>query len=99
MEQLQTFIPLIILVVVFWLLILRPMRKRQRAATETQRAISVGADVMLASGIFGTVASVGDEKIEITIAPGTNISVHRQAIGRVIEAEMPANITTEGDTE
>lgn len=99
MEQLQTLIPLIILVVVFWLLILRPMRKRQRVAAETQQAISEGANVMLVSGIFGTVASMGEEKIEITIAPGTNITVHRQAIGRVIEPDLPADLAAERDTE
>ena len=99
MEQFQTFIPLLILVVVFWLLILRPMRKRQRVATETQQAIRVGAEVMLASGIFGTVASIDEDKIGITIAPSTNIAVHRQAIGRVIEPDVPAESPADLDTE
>lgn len=89
MEQIGQFLPLILLVVVFWLFIIRPMRKRQREATEIQQSVAVGSRVMLGSGIFGTVVGIDDETFELTIAPGTEITVHRQAIGKVF-AEPPA---------
>lgn len=84
MKDLQTFLPLILLVLVFWFLILRPMRKRQKAITQTQQALAVGTEIMLGSGIYGTIAALHDDRAEVTIAPGTTIVVHRQAIGKVI---------------
>ncbi len=91
MQDLQTFLPLILLVLVFWFLILRPMRKRQKAVTQTQQALAVGTEVMLGSGIFATVVSLRDDRAEVSIAPGTNIWVHRQAIGKIITPETATN--------
>lgn len=84
----DTYLPLVLLALVFWLLILRPMRKRQQAFKETQGAIGVGSKVMLGSGIYGEVVSVIDDKAELRIAPGTTITVARAAIARV---EVPTN--------
>ena len=78
------FLPLLFLVLIFWLLIIRPARARQREFLKTQSALSVGDKVMLASGIFGEIASIGDETLELRIAPETVVTVNRQAVGRVI---------------
>lgn len=83
------FLPLVLLVLVFWFLILRPMRKRQHQFADTQKTIVVGAHVMLASGIFGDVISVNDETVELKISPETTVTVLRQAIARVIVPEQP----------
>lgn len=81
------YLPLLLLVLVFWFLILRPMRKRQQQFAATQQAVAAGTRVMLASGIFGDVVSVNDETVELKIAPETTVTVARQAISRVIAPE------------
>ncbi|UYM04803.1 preprotein translocase subunit YajC [Solicola gregarius] len=83
-EDLYALLPFVLLALVFWFLVFRPARKRQRETLQTQSSLEVGARVMLTSGIFGDVLSVGDSELEIEIAPGTVITVHRQAIGRVV---------------
>jgi preprotein translocase subunit YajC len=85
------FLPLLLLVVIFWFLVVRPARARQQDFLRTQSALSVGNQVMLASGIFGEIASIGDETIELRVAPDTVITVNRQAVARVVEApaELP----------
>ena len=80
---------LVLLVLVFWFLILRPMRKRQQQFTKTQNSIEAGSRVMLASGIFGDVVSMDDETLELKISPETTVTVLRQAIARVIAPEQP----------
>jgi len=85
----STYLPLVLLVIVFWFLILRPMRKRQQQFVATQKSIVDGSRVMLASGIFGDVVSVNDETIELKISPETTVTVLRQAIARVVEPETP----------
>ncbi|HEX3205328.1 MAG TPA: preprotein translocase subunit YajC [Propionibacteriaceae bacterium] len=63
MQQYSTFIFIALLVVAFYFLILRPQRKRQQAMQQTMSAISPGSRVMLGSGLFGTVVSVGPRQI------------------------------------
>ena len=59
MQQYTTLIFIALLALVFYFLILRPQRKRQQAIQQTMNALSPGDRVMLASGLFGTVVSVG----------------------------------------
>ncbi len=80
------FLPLLFLVVIFWLLIIRPARARQRAFLKTQSELTVGDTIMLASGLFGEIATIGDETLELRIAPETVVTVTRQAVARVVPA-------------
>src|SRR6185295_2304747 len=45
---------------------------------------SPGDRVMLASGLFGTVVSVGAKQVVMEISPGTELTVLRQAISRIV---------------
>lgn len=98
-DQIGSLLPFILIVVVFWFLILRPARKRQQAATQLQSSLSVGDRIMLTSGIFGTVAAIGDESFELDIAPGLRVTVHRQAVAKIVEpASADEGGTTTGST-
>ena len=83
------FLPLLFLVVIFWLLIIRPARARQREFLKTQSELSVGNKIMLASGIFGEIVSIGDDTLELRIAPDTVVKVNRQAVARVVPEASP----------
>jgi preprotein translocase subunit YajC len=95
-DQLGALLPLLLLVVVFWLLILRPARNRQRQAAALQNELTVGADVMLTSGVFGKVTWLGEETVRVEVAPGTSIRVHRQAVGKVLTDEELTRMASEG---
>ena len=79
------FLPLILLAILFWFLVLRPARARQREFAGLQQQIVPGLKVMLASGIHGEVVTVDDDVIELRIAPETVVTVARQAVGRILE--------------
>lgn len=83
--DLVSLLPLVLLVVVFYLLVMRPARARQRDYLATQSALTPGSRVMLTSGIFGELVSVGDVEAELRIAPDTVISVNRQAVSKVVD--------------
>lgn len=79
-------LPLALLAVVFFLLIIRPMRQRQRHFAELKRmqdALEPGTRVMITSGIHGTVTVVSDETIGLEIAPNVVITVARAAVAEV----------------
>ncbi len=84
------FLPLLFLFLIFWLLIIRPARARQRDFLKTQGELAIGNRIMLASGIFGEIASIDDDALELRIAPETVVTVNRQAVARVIPAEPAA---------
>lgn len=84
----ESLLPFVLIVVVFWFLVVRPARKQQQRLAATQASAQVGTEVMLGSGIFGTVTGVDDETFDITIAPGTTIKVAKQAVVRVVEPEQ-----------
>lgn len=87
MSSLGPIIPLLLIALVFWFLIVRPQRRRQQALASTQSSIDVGSEVMLGSGIYGTVASLEDETIHVEVSPGTVMKVARQAVVKVIDDE------------
>lgn len=66
-------------------------RKRQAQMQELQSKMVPGAEVMLQSGIFGTIVSMDDEDNRATISTGTStLVVHRNAIGQVVTpADVP----------
>lgn len=78
-------IPLLGIVLVFWLLIVRPARARQKQYWAVQEAVEPGRRIMLASGIFGEVLTVDDTELDLRIAPDVVVRVHRQAVGRVLD--------------
>lgn len=83
--ELAQFLPLVLIVLAFWFLVIRPARKRTQAMNKLQAGVEVGSQVMLGSGIFGTVVGVADDHLQLEVAPGTVLKVARQAVVRVVE--------------
>ncbi len=84
MQQYSTLIFIALLVAAFYFLILRPQRKRQQAMQQTMSALSPGSRVMLGSGVFGTVVSVGPRQVVLEISPGAELTVLKQAISKIV---------------
>lgn len=87
MKDWASLLPFVLIVLVFWFLVVRPARRQQQKLAATQSAVTVGGEVMLGSGIYGTVTSIGDETVELEVSPGTRIKVAKQAVVRVLDTE------------
>jgi preprotein translocase subunit YajC len=99
MQQYSTLIFIALLVAAFYFLILRPQRKRQQAMQQTMKALSPGSRVMLASGVFGTVLSVGPRQVVLEISPGAELTVLKQAITKVVTEDDEDRLEEEEDDE
>jgi preprotein translocase subunit YajC len=87
----STLVLIGLMVFAFYFLILRPQRKRQQALQRTMGELGPGSRVMLGSGLFGTVLSVGEKQVVLEISPGAELTVLKQAISRVVtEADEDA---------
>ncbi|WP_370619527.1 preprotein translocase subunit YajC [Mumia sp. Pv 4-285] len=89
-------LPIILLVLVFYLFIIRPQGKRRREFLDMQGKTTVGSRVMLTSGIFGTVNALNDETLTLEIAPGVEIEAHRNVVAKIVE---PAAITDDAPVD
>ena len=78
------YLPLVLVVFAFWLLVLRPARNRQKEFMATQSALAPGSRVMLASGIFGELVAVSDDEVDLRVAPDVVLTVARQAVAKVV---------------
>jgi preprotein translocase subunit YajC len=86
-----TFLPLIILVLVFYLLLIRPQQKRAKQQRELVASVQAGDRVVSLGGIHGTVKFVDEDVIHLEVSPGTTITLSKQAVARkVVDAETGA---------
>jgi len=88
-KALVNLAPLIVIAGLFWLLLIRPAQRRQREALAVQQSADIGSEIMLTSGIFGTVKATDDDTLQLEVAPGTVVKVARGAIARVLTDEGP----------
>ena len=99
MEEFAPLLWIVAIAVIFWLLIIRPAQRRQKAITQVQASIAPGETVVLTSGIFGTVSAIDDETLVVEIAPGVTIKVARGAVGSVVRPDESAESTDDDATD
>ena len=82
-NSLLTFLPILLLVVAFYFLLIRPQGKRRREALELQSKIGPGDEVQTVGGLYGTVTDVDDQSVTLEAAPGVHLRFLRGAIAKV----------------
>jgi preprotein translocase subunit YajC len=87
--ELVQLLPLVGIALLFWLLVIRPASRRQRELGRMQSSLSVGDEVMLTSGVYGTLRELEDDRVHVEIATGVVISVARGAIGTIVSPPEP----------
>jgi preprotein translocase subunit YajC len=76
-----SLMPFALMIGIFYVLVLMPMRKRQKKIQDFQSSLKVGDKVITTSGIFGSITKIDDKAIQIQIADKVRIDVARAAIG------------------
>jgi preprotein translocase subunit YajC len=88
-KSLGSLLPFIVILLAFWLLIIRPSRNRQRAQQRMQQELSVGQQVMTTSGLYGEVTAIEDEAVVLQTAPGVTMRWSKPAVARILTPEEP----------
>ena len=65
MDMLMTFAPLLLIMVVFYFILIRPENKRKKEAEEMRNSLKVGDEITTIGGIVGTIVNVKDDKFVI----------------------------------
>jgi preprotein translocase subunit YajC len=77
------FLPLIFVAMYF--LMIRPQRRKQREATQLQKAIEVGDEIMTTSGVYGFVTGFDGDIAWLEVDDNVQIRVARAAIQRRVD--------------
>ncbi|MCI0686879.1 MAG: preprotein translocase subunit YajC [Sporichthyaceae bacterium] len=85
-------LPLVLMFAIFYFLIIRPARMRQRQAAQVQSSLTPGSQVMTTAGLFATVSSVEDDAVVLEVAPGVHSRYAKQAVLRVINPGQPGPV-------
>ena len=77
-------LPLVMIMVVFWFLLIRPQQKRQKEHQELIGKVARGDTIVTSGGLIGRVSKVVDER-ELLVEVGDNVKVRvvRSAISEV----------------
>jgi preprotein translocase subunit YajC len=80
------FVFLILLFGMFYFLIIRPQRKRQRRHQELMDALQPGDRIITIGGIHGKIESMTEENIILKVESGATIRMSRNAVAYKQEA-------------
>lgn len=97
LNGIMSFAPIIILIVLFYFMLIRPQRKRDKAEREMRNSIEVGDEISTIGGFIGRVVSIKDDVLVIeSSSDRTKLKIYRWAIrGK----EAPATETVEAPKE
>lgn len=89
-----SFLPIVLIMVVFYLLIIHPQRKQVKEHTAMINALKQNDKIVSASGIYGKVIKVNEteETVNIEIAENVVITMKKTSVSEVINKNAkPAN--------
>ena len=79
-----TFLPLVVLIAVFYFLILRPQQKRTKEQQAMISGLQKGDEVVAAGGLLGRVSKVDENYVSVEVAEGVTINVQKSAVQTVL---------------
>jgi preprotein translocase subunit YajC len=74
------FLPLILIMVIFYFLMILPAQRRQKKVTEMLKNLKNGDKVITNGGIYGTIVGLENDSVQLRIAEQVKIKVSRSAI-------------------
>jgi preprotein translocase subunit YajC len=83
---LVSFLPLILIFFIFYLLVFRPQQKRQRDHQSMLSALKKGDRVLTTGGLYGTIIGIKNNVAVLKIAENVKVEVQRSAIAGVVAA-------------
>lgn len=77
-----TFLPLVLIIVVFYFFMIRPQMKRQKELRKFQESLSKGDKVLVAGGIMGKVFDVKEDHVIVEVDDNVKLRVVKSSVLR-----------------
>lgn len=79
-NPLGMFLPLIAILVIFWIFMIRPQAKRQKELKKFRESLQRGDKVITTGGIYGKIASVSDTQVVLQVDENTKLTVDKGSV-------------------
>jgi len=83
-NPIMSFLPLVILFVIFYFLLIRPQQKKAKEHKQMVENLSKGDEIVTQGGILGKVTNVSDSYLTCKIADNVEVKVQSHAVATVL---------------
>ena len=81
---LLSMLPLLLIMVLFYFMLIRPQTKRAKEHKNMVGALSKGDELVTNGGLLGRVREVGDSFLTVEIAKGIEVKVQKQSVATLV---------------
>jgi len=85
-QGLGSFLPLILMFVVFYFLLIWPQQKKTKAHRQLLSNLKKGDEVVTSGGVYGTITGITDTVITLEIAEKVRIKISRNSVAGVVKS-------------
>lgn len=79
-SPLGMFLPLILILVIFWIFMIRPQAKRQKELKKFRESLQKGDKVITTGGIYGKIVSTTETTIILQVDENTKLTVDKGSV-------------------
>lgn len=81
------FLPMVLIIGVFYVLLIRPQQKRQKQLQETISQLKTGDRIVTTGGVIGTITTIRDTSLLIRSADKSILEIARSAVAGIEDEE------------
>ena len=87
-----------IMFAIFYMMIIRPQRRREKERQDLLKAVKSGDRVLFGGGIIGIVTNIKEKTLVVKVADKVKMEILRAAVNQVLKAdELPADVDLESN--
>ncbi len=79
-NPLMSFLPIVLIIVVFYFFMIRPQMKRQKELTKFRNDLKKGDKIVTTGGIYGKIDEIGDTTIIIEVEDKMKLKIDKAAV-------------------
>src|SRR6266852_733332 len=84
-NPIASFLPLIIIVAIFYFLVFMPMQKQKKQQAQMLSTLESGKEILTTGGIVGTIVSVQDDTLIVRVKPDNiKLQIARSAVASLV---------------
>jgi preprotein translocase subunit YajC len=88
-NPLMTFLPLILIIVVFYFFMIRPQMKKQKEVAAFRNSLQKGDKVVTTGGIYGKILEIKDNTVLLQVDDNVKLRVDKSALVRDMTDVQP----------
>jgi preprotein translocase subunit YajC len=83
-SSLMSFLPLIVIFVIFYFLLIRPQMKRAKEHKNLLTGLAADDEIITSGGVLGRITDVKDDFVTLEIADGVRVKLQKHSVATVL---------------